>query len=139
MGDLPRWIKADAAYCETQRTVDRCFLFKPSEEVRQIVGTAAGRALERYPVKIYWLDFSTNHKHDGVAPISDAPEHIENVARFHQMFNSLTAKGINKLYGREGALYSSRNHSKEAVDDQSLEEQLFYGVTKESMSNCTSR
>ena len=129
MGDLPRWIKADSAYCEVQRTVDRSFFFKPDEAVRQIIGSAAGRALEKHPVKLFWLDFNINHKQNGLAPLSDEPEHIENVAKFHQMFNSLTAKGINKHLGREGALYSGRNRSKEAVDDQSLEQQLFYAVT----------
>jgi len=104
-------------------------LFKPNEDVRQLIGAAAGRALKRYPVKLFWLDFNINHKQDGIAPLSDEPEHIENVARFHQMFNSLTAIGINKHYERDGALYSGRNRSKEAVDDQSLEQQLFYAVT----------
>jgi hypothetical protein len=129
MGDIPRWIKADSIYCEVQRTVDRCFLFKPDEFVRQLIGASAGRALERFPVKLYWLDFNIHHKQDGIAPLSDEPEHIENVAKFHQMFNSLTAIGINKHYHREGALYSSRNRSKEAVDDKSLEQQLLYAVT----------
>ncbi|MDJ0761340.1 MAG: hypothetical protein QNJ97_00005 [Myxococcota bacterium] len=129
MGDRPRWIKADAVYCEVQRTVDRCFLFKPDEQVRQIIGASAGRALEKYPVKLFCLDFNINHKQDLIAPISDASEHIQAVARFHQMFNSLVARGINKYYGREGALFSSRNRSTEAVDDISLEQQLFYAVT----------
>ncbi len=129
MGDLPRWIRADAAYCEVQRTVDRAFLFRPDEDVRQIIGASAGRALKRYPVKLYWLDFNINHKQDGIAPISDDPAHIEAVAKFHQMFNSLIARGINKHLGREGALFSSRNRSTEAVDDRSLEQQLFYAVT----------
>ena len=129
MGDLPRWIKADSVYCEVQRTVDRCFLFKPDEYIRQLIGAAAGRALEKFPVKLFWLDFNISHKQDGLAPLSDEPEHIQNVAKFHQMFNSLVAIGLNKHYHREGALYSSRNRSKEAVDDLSLEQQLFYAVT----------
>jgi hypothetical protein len=129
MGNLPKWIKADAVYCDVQRTVDRCFLFKPVEEVRQIIGASAGRALLRYPVKLFWLDFNINHKQNGISPISDDPKHIENVAKFHQMFNSLTAIGINKHYDREGSLYSSRIRSTEAVDDMSLEQQLFYAVT----------
>ncbi len=129
MGDRPRWIRADAVYCEVQRTVDRSFLFKPDEHVRQIIGASAGRALEKYPVKLFALDFNINHKQDLIAPISDAPEHIQAVARFHQMFNSLVARGINKYYGREGALFSSRNRSTEAVDDISLEQQLFYAIT----------
>lgn len=129
MGDRPRWIRADAAYCEVQRSVDRCFLFKPDEDVRQIIGAAAGRALKKYPVKVFWIDFNINHKQSGIASLSDSPEHIQNVAKFHQYFNSLTAIAINKHYDREGALYSSRNRSKEALDDMSLEQQLLYAVT----------
>ncbi len=139
MSNLPRWIKADAAYAEVQRTVDRCFLFKPDETVRQIIGASAGRALERFPVKLFWLDFNINHKQDGLAPLSAAPEHIQNVARFHQMFNSLTAVGLNKLFGREGSLYSSRNRSKEAVDDMSLEQQLFYAATNPAKDGLVDR
>ena len=129
MANFPRWVKANAAYCEVQRTVDRCFLFKPDETTRQIIGSSAGRALQKFPVKIYYLDFNIDHKQNGIAPFSDDREHIRNYAKFHQLFNSLLARGINKHLGREGALYSSRNRSTEAVDDQSLEQQLFYAVT----------
>ena len=139
MGDLPRWIKADAAYSDVQRTVDRTFLFKPTEEVRQIIGASAGRALKKYPVKLFWLDFNINHKQNGIAPLSDDPEHIQNVAGFHQMFNSLVALRINQLYEREGAVFSSRNRSTEAVDDWSLEQQLLYAVTNPSKDGLVDR
>jgi len=125
----PRWFRADATYCETQRTVDRQFLFKPDPVIRNIIGAAAGRALKKFPVKLFWLDFNINHKHGGKAPLSDDTEHIQNFARFEQLFNSLVARGINKHLGREGALYSTRNRSAEAVDDLSLEQQLLYAVT----------
>ena len=129
MSKRPRWLKGDAAYCETQRTVDRQFFFKPDEHVRNIIGVAAGRAQEKYPVKLFWLDFNINHKHTGKAPISDTPEHLENLVRFDQLFNSLVARGINKYLGREGPLFSTRNRSDEAIDDLSLERQLLYAVT----------
>ena len=124
-----RWIRGDAAYCETQRTVDRQFLFKPDPVVRNIIGQAAGRALEKYPVKIYWLDFNINHKHCGKAPLSDSPEHLENMVKFDRLFHSLLARGINKHLKREGPLFSGRNRSDEARDDESLAQQLFYAVT----------
>ncbi len=139
MGDRPRWIRAEAAYCDVQRTVDRCFLFRPDEEIRQIIGASAGRALEKYPVKLYWLDFNIDHKQNGIAPISDDPAHIQNVARFHQMFNSLIAREINRYLGREGALFSSRNRSTEAVDNISLEQQLFYAVTNPAKDGLVDR
>ena len=128
MPKRPRWLKGEAAYCEVQRTVDRQFFFKPDEAVRQIIGAAAGRAQKKYPVKLYWLDFNINHKQSGKAPISDSPEHRENLVRFDQLFNSLASRGINKMLGREGALFSTRNRSEEAIDDKSLEQQLYYAV-----------
>ena len=129
MAYRPRWVRAHAAYCHTQRTVDRQFLFKPDDITRNIIGAAAGRALEKFPVKIYWLDFNINHKQSGITPLSDSYEHLQNFVRFEQLFNSLVARGINKYLGREGPLYSSRNRTDEAIDDRSLEQQLLYAVT----------
>jgi len=129
MANRPRWIKEDSVYSEVQRTVDRSFLFKPDEQIRQIIGSSAGRALAKFPVIIYWLEFNINHKQQGIAPISGAPEHIQNYSEFQKMFNSLVAKGINKYLGREGAVYSTRNRSTEVLGEQSLEQQLFYAVT----------
>jgi putative transposase len=129
MANRPRWIKAGAAYCEVQRTVDRQFFFKPDETTRNIIGSAAGRALNKYPVKIYWLDFNINHKQGGRAALSESPEHRENLIKFDQLFNSLVARGVNKHLGREGSLYSSKNRIAEATDDKSLEQQLLYAVT----------
>ncbi len=129
MARRPRWIRADAAYCEVQRTVDRQFFFKPDETIRNIIGSAVGRAQKKYPVKLYWIDFNINHKHTGRAPLSDKPEHLDNLVRFDRLCNSLIARGINSLIGREGPLFSTRNRSEEAIDDMSLEQQLLYAVT----------
>ncbi len=129
MPKRPRWLKPDAAYCETQRTVDRQFFFKPDDKIRNIIGACAGRALKKYPVKLYWLDFNINHKQDGKAPISDSPEHLLNLVKFDQLFNSLVAREINRHLDREGPLFSTRNRTDEAVDDASLEQQLIYAVT----------
>ena len=129
MPRIPRWLKADTAYAETQRTVDRTFLFKPDPETRNIIGAAAGRAQKRYPVKIYFIDFNINHKHTGRAPLSNSPEHLENLFRFDQLFNSLLARGINRKLDREGPIFSGRNRTDEARDNPSLEQQLIYAVT----------
>lgn len=124
----PRWLRGDGQYCEVQRAVDRQFFFLPCEIIRNIIGAAIGRALELFPVKLYWIDFNINHKHCGRAPLSDSPEHLDNLVKFDQLVNSLIARGINAHLGREGALFSSRSHSTEARDDESLEQQLYYSV-----------
>jgi hypothetical protein len=128
MARRPRRYRASAAYCDVQRTVDRQFLFKPEHAIRNIIGSSAGRALRRYPVKLYWLDFNINHRHAGRAPLSGSPEHLQNLVDFDRLFNSLVARGINRLLKRDGAIFSTRNRSGEAVDDKSLEQQLLYAV-----------
>ncbi len=125
----PRWLKENTAYSETQRTVDRQFLFKPSPLMRNLVGSCAARAQKKFPIKLYWLDFNINHKHTGRAALSGSPRHLENLVRFDQTFHSLLTREINRLYEREGPLFSTRNRSHEATDDDALEEQLFYAVT----------
>ncbi len=139
MACRPRWIKANSVYCETQRTVDRQFFFKPDETTRILIGAAAGRALKKYPVKIYWLDFNINHKQAGIEPLSDSPEHLENYVKFNQLFNSLVARGINKNIDREGPLYSGRDRTDEAIDDSSLEQQLLYAVTNPAKDGLVDR
>ncbi len=129
MAKRPRWLKPDAVYCETQRTVDRQFLFKPDPTVRNIIGACAGRAQKKYPVILYWIEFNINHKHTGKASISDSKEHLQNLVKFDQLFNSLVAREVNRHLDREGPLFSTRNRSDEAVDDTSLEQQLLYAVT----------
>jgi hypothetical protein len=129
MARRPRRYSANAAYTEVQRTIDRQFLFKPDPVIRNIIGACAGRAQRRFPVKLYWLDFNINHRQIGRAPLSDSPEHIQNLVRFDQLFNSLLARELNRYYGRDGALFSTRNRSQECVDDRSLEQQLLYAVT----------
>jgi hypothetical protein len=128
MSKRPRRYLADSAYCDVQRTIDRQFLFKPEHAIKNIIGSSAGRALRLYPVKLYWLDFNINHRHAGRAALSDKPEHIQNLVAFDRLFNSLVARGINRFLKRDGGIFSTRNRSHEAVDDASLEQQLFYAV-----------
>lgn len=129
MAKRPRWLRPEATYCEVQRTIDRQFFFAPNETVRNIIGASIGRAQRKYPVKLYWIDFNINHKQSGKAALSNSPEHIENLVNFDRLCNSLIARGINHYLKREGAMFSTRNRVQEAIDDRSLEQQLFYAVT----------
>jgi len=60
MGMLPRWLKADAAYAQTQRTVDRQFFFVPDPEMRGIIGAAAAtvasraKPMDNTDMDLYW-------------------------------------------------------------------------------------
>jgi hypothetical protein len=129
MGMLPRRLRADTAYAQTQRTVDRQFLFVPNPTIRNIVGASAARAQAKHPVLIFWLEFNINHEQNGIAAVSDAPDHLENLVRFKQTFHRILADELNRLLEREGAVFSSPPRTVECVDEPSLEQQFFYALT----------
>jgi hypothetical protein len=129
MGMHPRWFRANRAYSQTQRTVDRQFLLRPSKAIRNIIGASAARAQRTHPVKIYWLEANINHEHIGIAALSDSPEHLNNLVKFKRTYHRLLAEEVNRLHGRDGALFSSRAHITECVDDESIEQQFFYALT----------
>jgi hypothetical protein len=129
MGMHPRRLKAGAAYAQTQRTIDRQFFFKPDPVVRNIIGASAGRAQQKHPVIIYWLEFNINHEQNGVAAVSGSREHLNCLIRFKQTFHRILAEELNRYLGREGAVFSSPPRMVECVDDESLEQQFFYAMT----------
>ena len=129
MGMHPRWLKADTVFAQTQRTVDRQFLFRPDPVVTNIIGASAARAQEKHPVKIYWLDMNINHEQTGIGALSDSQEHLDNLIRFKQTFHRLLACELNSYLGREGAVFSSPSRNVECIDDQGVEQQFFYALT----------
>jgi hypothetical protein len=122
----PRRWRNFAVHCEVKRTVDRQFLLLPTLEVRNIIGACLGRALEKFPVRLHWADANVNHLHIGRSAL---PNKTQNLSHFNQHFYSLLSRELNRLWDREGSVWSSRVRSREAIDDQSLERQLFYSVT----------
>ena len=129
MGMHPRWIRADLAYANTQRTIDRQFLFKPDPTVRNIIGASAARAQKKHPVKLYWLEYNINHEQEGVAPLSDSPQHLNNVVLFKKTFHRILAEELNRYYGREGGIFSTPARTVPCLDNVSLEQQFFYALT----------
>ena len=123
---IPRRWRSFAVHCEVRRTVDRQFLLLPTPEVRNIIGACLGRALKKFPVRLHWADANVNHLHIGRCAI---PGQTKNLSNFNQHFYSLLSRELNRLWDREGPVWSSRVRSREAIDDQSLEQQLFYSVT----------
>lgn len=113
MGMHARWIKAGSVYSQTQRTIDRQFLFKPDPVTRNIIGASAARALEDHPVKLYWLDFNINHEQEGVSLFDDIQESRTNVIRFRQTFHRLAVQELNRYLGREGGMFSTPSRSVE--------------------------
>ncbi|MBN2718779.1 MAG: hypothetical protein JXX14_23230 [Deltaproteobacteria bacterium] len=129
MGMHPRWIQADKVYAQTQRTVDRQFLFKPDPFVRNCIGASAVRAQQKHPVKIFWLEYNINHEQNGIAPLSDSFEDLNHLVLFKQTFHRILARELNKYYDREGALFSTPPRTVPCLDNPSLEQQFFYAMT----------
>ncbi len=129
MARRPRRWRPDAVYTEVKRTVDRQFLLKPTPEVRNLVGACLGRAQAMFPVKIYWAVANINTMQLGRAPMDDDPDALDNMSRFDQLFYGLLSREINKLWDREGPVWSTRNRSEECIDDRSVEQQLLYALT----------
>ncbi len=129
MGMHPRWLKADSAYAQTQRTVDRQFLFKPDPAIRNIIGASAARAQQDHPVTIYYLEFNINHEQCGIAALSSSREDLDNLINFKRTFHRLIAGEINNLLDREGSVFSTPSRNVECLDNASLEQQFFYAMT----------
>ncbi len=129
MGMHPRRLRAGTAFAQTQRTVDRQFLFKPDPFVRNIIGAAAARAQYKHRVIIYWLEFNINHEQAGVAAVSSSQEHLTNLIRWKQTFHRILAEELNRYLEREGAVFSSPPRMVECADNESLEQQFFYALT----------
>ena len=129
MGMHPRWIKNGSVYAQTQRTVDRQFIFKPDPVTRNIIGASAARALRKHPIKLYWLDMNINHEQAGTAPLDGSQESLTNVIRFKQTFHRLLAEEINRYLGREGSIFSTPSRDVECVDNESAQGQIEYALT----------
>jgi len=125
MANRPRWWKENAIYSETRRTVDRQFLLKPCPEVKNLLGASAGRALRRYPVQLYYIEANINHLQVGRTPL---PGQLDNMSKFDQMFYSLVSRGLNRLWNREGPVWSTKNRSIECIDDEAAEDRLLYSM-----------
>ena len=139
MGQRPRWFKPNTVYEQTQRTVDRQFLFAPIPGVRNAIGASAARALQKHPVKLYWLEVNSNHEHLGIGAISDRKEHLENLVHFKRTYHRLLAEEINRLHDRCGAIFSSPARTTECLDDESSEAQMFYALLNPVKDNLVER
>ncbi|MCP4674947.1 MAG: hypothetical protein GY854_05470, partial [Deltaproteobacteria bacterium] len=109
MGSRIRLFEPGVIYNVTQRTNDRCFLFKPNHNpefpllstecppyaldlnndvipkpsVINIVGSSLVRAMLKHPVELFWCDMNVNHTHMGAGAYCEAG--LDDVIRFFQM------------------------------------------------------
>ena len=158
MGNLIRWIQPYQVYELTMRTVDRQFLFKPNHHPKNplladscpldalnmnndiipdssiinTIGSAVGRALEKYPVQIHCFESNITHLHE---KFSVNEEQRGNLPSFLRSTHSLIARGVNKTWEREGHLFAARSRFHPCLDDQSAEQKLIYAVTNTVKDN----
>ena len=98
----------------------------PCPEVRNIIGACLGRALRKFPVKLFWTEANTTHMQNGRSPF---PDQLDNMSKFDQMFYSLLSRELNRLWDREGPVWSTKNRGIECVDDAAAEDRLLYSMT----------
>ncbi len=158
MGRRLRLWEPDKIYNVTSRCVDRIFAFKPNHHPKNIllrtdcsldsldlnndlkpepsainiIGSSIGRALEKYPVPLYWFEGNISHNHNGLRPNADEPD---NASKFMQCTNSLIARQVNKQWRRQGHLFTAPFRSEPILDDDALEEKLFYSLANPIKDN----
>jgi hypothetical protein len=134
-----RWIRHDVITSCTQRTSERRFFFKPTAAIRELIGVSAARAQKLFPVKLYWLEVNVNHLHYGIAPIDDTPDAVTYYVRFRQLFNRLVADGVNRLWGRRGAVFGAPASEVHCLDNESVHECFYYAITNPSKDGLCDR
>ncbi len=153
MGSRIRLFEPGIVYNVTQRTNDRCFLFKPNHHpqipllqadspphaldvnneiipkpsVINIIGSSLVRAMHEYPIELFWYELNINHNHVGVGGYRE--DVLDDFIKFFQLSNSLIARQLNKTWYREGHLFGSRYRMEPCIDDPAAEQKLEYGLT----------
>lgn len=89
---------------------------------RGLVGSALGRAMDKYKVRVFAVTVMSNHIHLVVQT-----QH-KNLARFMAFFKARIADTINYLTGRTGPLWARRYDAQPILDDDAAAQCLAYAV-----------
>ena len=112
-------------YHATFGCVDRMFLLKPSKKVNNIIGSSLGRALKLHPVLLHSATTNINHLE---LIFSIGGGQADNVSPFLREFAGFSARGFNRLYGREGHFWAGRARVEEITSDNKAEKLVGYGA-----------
>ncbi|MGE0712931.1 MAG: transposase [Planctomycetota bacterium] len=134
---LPRRFLPGQVKAVTRRTVDGKYLLTPTGPSLQIQKYALGLALARYPsVRVSAFCAMSNHTHcmlqdarTGDSQALDDPEDPEHsqVSDVFRDFHCLTARALNHLWGRGGALWSQGSfHDHDVFGQPKIVEELLY-------------
>jgi hypothetical protein len=104
----------------------------PEPSIINIIGSAVGRALKRFPIQIHGFESNSNHLHE---KFSVTEEQRDNLPGFLRTVHSLIATGVNNTWDREGHLFGGRARIHPCVDDNAAERQLLYAITNTVKDN----
>lgn len=107
----------------TIRTMQQCFLMRPSKDVNKTIGGIIARYQEVFGIEIFVFIILSNHLHMMVrAPRGNLDEFMENVDRE-------IARRLNYKLKRRGKFWSKRYRAQAIVTDKDIEEAFLYVVT----------
>lgn len=96
---------------------------------RGTIGSALGRAQEKYGVRVFAITVMSNHVHMIVQT-----QHC-NLSRFMGYFNARVADTINYLTGRSGSLWARRYDAQPILDDEAALQATSYIVNNPCKAN----
>jgi hypothetical protein len=152
MGRRIRVYEPNRVYSAVIRCVDRQFLLRPDHDrknpllaagcsplaldksndltpfpsVIDVIGVAAARAQQLYPIQIHWVEANINHLTVGFSADAD---HLANIPEFFKAMNSYVAVKINVKLVRDGHVFSGPYRATPCLDEMSAEQQLLYCLT----------
>ena len=135
MGRDLRFIPEGGALVEvTCRTIHGRFLFRPSQELNEIIVGVLARAQRLHPVDICSTVFMSNHMHL-LLWVPDA----ERLSDFMQYTNSNLAREVSRLTGWDVKIFDGRYHLVVVSNEERAQvERLRYQLSQDYASYCTS-
>jgi len=105
----------------TCRTFQSRLLLRPSVELNELILGVVGRALSKYPIKLYCFVVLSNHQH----LILSAPD-AKTIADFMCYLNGNLAKEAGRLHHWKEKFWSRRYSAIAILDDESLINRVHY-------------
>jgi len=116
-------------YLITNNATDHMFLFRPDNEVEQIVGERLVAAAEHRGIEIYAFICLSSHFH----AIARAPR--GNMADFLRDFEGAVGADLNRKWGRSGGFFARRATAEPILDDKALLDKVVYILANPAASD----
>lgn len=118
---LPRRVLPNRTYLVTRRCSERRFFLRPDSVVTAIFEYLLAIACQRHGVQLHAFVCMSNHYHLVLTDVQGT------LPAFEQYLNSLLARAINRVRGREEALWNRDSYNAvELLDDDVVFEKLVY-------------